>query len=37
MTPAKRAALKAFREVKAAKAMTEDEITQNAFQDNRDD
>jgi hypothetical protein len=36
ITPAEREARKAFREVEAAKAMTKYEISQKAFQDNRE-
>ena len=36
ITPAEREARKAFREVEAAKAMTEYEIAQKAFRDNRE-
>jgi hypothetical protein len=36
VTPAEREARKAFREEEAAKAMTEYEIAQKAFQDNRE-
>jgi hypothetical protein len=36
ITPAEREARKAFREVEAAKAMTEHEIAQKTFHDNRE-
>jgi hypothetical protein len=36
MTPAEREARKAFRQVEAEKAMTEHEIAEKAFYDNRD-